>query len=109
MLVGLLGWTILLAGIVMIPYPGPGWAVVFIGLSVLAREYVWARRVNAFAHARYLGWREWLKRQPIYIKAIFWTLTCLTVIVTMWLLNGYGLMNEWFNLGQDWVQSPFMR
>lgn len=109
MLIGFLGWAVLLLGIVMIPYPGPGWVVVFIGLSILATEFDWARDVHDYAHGKYDLWQEWLVRQPVYIKAIFWSLTAATIIVTMWLLNGYGLMNEWFRLGQDWLKSPFVR
>lgn len=105
-LIGFLGWTVLLAGIVMIPYPGPGWLVVFIGLSILAAEFAWAKRVNDYAHRKYDYWQQWLAAQPLYIKAIFWILTCITVVTTIWLLNGYGMMNDWFHLGQDWVRSP---
>ena len=37
------GWALVLAGIVLIPLPGPGWLVVGIGLLVLGREVRWAR------------------------------------------------------------------
>jgi uncharacterized protein (TIGR02611 family) len=39
------GFTLLLAGIVMIVTPGPGWLVIFLGLSLLAAEFIWARRL----------------------------------------------------------------
>lgn len=106
LLVGMLGWAVLLLGFVMVPYPGPGWLVVFGGLAILAREYTWARRLLHYARAKYDTWQSIMKRQPVYIRALFWILTCLTVIITLWLLNGYGLMNEWLKLDQDWVQSP---
>ena len=105
-LIGFGGWTVLLAGIIMIPYPGPGWLVVFIGLSILATEFRWAKNAHVFLHRRYDAWQLWLDSQPLYIKSVFWLLTCITVIMTIWLLNGYGLINTWFNLGQDWVRSP---
>ena len=108
-LVGFLGWCILLLGIVLIPYPGPGWVVVFIGLSVLATEFAWARSVHDFAKTKYDAWQEWLKKQPGYVKAIFWCLTAVTVIVTVWIINGYGLLNSWFNLGLPWLESPLVR
>lgn len=103
---GLIGWTVLLAGIVMTPYPGPGWATIFLGLAILARQYVWARKTLDATEGYYKAWMAWQKRQPLYIKAIFWLLTSLTVVITLWLLNGYGLMNDWFDLGLDWVRSP---
>jgi uncharacterized protein (TIGR02611 family) len=39
------GFTLLAAGIVMIVTPGPGWLVIFLGLSLLAAEFIWARRL----------------------------------------------------------------
>src|ERR1700683_4025400 len=39
------GFTLLLVGGVMIVTPGPGWLVIFLGLSLLAAEFIWARRL----------------------------------------------------------------
>jgi uncharacterized protein (TIGR02611 family) len=39
------GFTFLGAGAVMLFMPCPGWPVIFLGLTVLAAEFVWARRV----------------------------------------------------------------
>ncbi len=103
----IVGWAVLLVGIVMIPYPGPGWLVVFVGLSILGRELAWAHRLHIYGHDKYHAWQAWLQVQPTYIKAFFWLLTTATVVVTIWLLNGYGMMNDWFDLGLDWVRSPF--
>jgi len=35
----------LLIGIVMLVTPGPGWLVIFLGLGLLAAEFVWAKRL----------------------------------------------------------------
>jgi len=43
--VTVVGVTVLLAGIVLLVLPGPGWLLIFIGLSILATEYVWAQRL----------------------------------------------------------------
>jgi uncharacterized protein (TIGR02611 family) len=39
------GFTLLLAGAIMLVTPGPGMLVIFLGLGLLAAEFVWARRV----------------------------------------------------------------
>lgn len=39
------GFTLLLVGVVMLFTPGPGWVVIFLGLTLLAAEFVWARRL----------------------------------------------------------------
>ncbi len=43
--IGVAGCTIVALGVVMLVTPGPGWLVIFIGLSVLGIEFVWARRL----------------------------------------------------------------
>jgi uncharacterized protein (TIGR02611 family) len=39
------GFTLLLVGAVMLVTPGPGWLVIFLGLGLLAAEFVWAERL----------------------------------------------------------------
>jgi tellurite resistance protein TerC len=43
-IVAVVGFTVVLLGVVMMVTPGPGWLVVFLGLSILSAEFVWARR-----------------------------------------------------------------
>lgn len=40
-----IGFTLLLAGAIMLVTPGPGWLAIALGLAVLAAEFVWARRL----------------------------------------------------------------
>jgi uncharacterized protein (TIGR02611 family) len=46
------GFLLILAGVVMLITPGPGWAAIFAGLAVLGTEYVWARRALEAAKDR---------------------------------------------------------
>jgi uncharacterized protein (TIGR02611 family) len=39
------GFTLLLAGVIMLVTPGPGLLTILIGLGLLAAEFVWARRL----------------------------------------------------------------
>jgi uncharacterized protein (TIGR02611 family) len=41
----LMGFTILLAGLVMLVTPGPGLVTIALGLAILAGEFLWARRL----------------------------------------------------------------
>jgi len=41
----LAGTSLIALGFVLIPLPGPGWAVVIAGLAVLATEFTWAERL----------------------------------------------------------------
>ncbi len=104
--IGVTGGAVLIVGIIAIPYPGPGWLIVFTGLAILATEFAWARRVLDIAKTKYDQWQHWLSRQSVLIKATIWTFTAIIVVLTIWLLNGYGLVNNWLNLGLDWLDSP---
>lgn len=44
-IVAIVGFTLIALGILLFVTPGPGWAVIFLGLTVLSAEFVWARRV----------------------------------------------------------------
>jgi uncharacterized protein (TIGR02611 family) len=39
------GFTLLVVGVIMFLTPGPGWVVIFFGLTLLAAEFVWAQRL----------------------------------------------------------------
>ncbi len=96
----------LLAGIVMIPYPGPGWLVVFAGLGILATEFRWAHRVNAFAKRHYDRWVRWLGHQRLATKLAVMGATGLVVVATLWLLGLFGIVGSWFDLRWQWLTSP---
>ena len=108
-LIGLAGGIVLIAGVIMIPYPGPGWLVVFAGLGILSTEFEWAQRTLHYARGKYDAWETWLNRQSALIKATFWLLTALVVVITIWLLNGYGLINHLLHLNWHWIDSPLFR
>ncbi|HUK36625.1 MAG TPA: PGPGW domain-containing protein [Vicinamibacterales bacterium] len=38
------GFALLVLGVVMVVTPGPGWVAIAAGVSLLAKEYDWARR-----------------------------------------------------------------
>jgi uncharacterized protein (TIGR02611 family) len=44
-LIGTIGFSVLLIGLVMIVLPGPAFIVVPLGVAILASEFAWARRV----------------------------------------------------------------
>jgi uncharacterized protein (TIGR02611 family) len=106
--IGIAGTAVLVVGIIAIPYPGPGWLIVFTGLAILATEFAWAQRVLDFAKGKYDAWTVWLKRQHVAVRVAVLMLTGLVVITTLWLLNVFGLINNWLNLPFTWMSSPFL-
>ncbi len=58
-LVGVLGGIIAVGGLLLVPLPGPGWLIVFLGLAILGTEFSWAKRLAAFTKrqlARFWAW-----------------------------------------------------
>ena len=103
---GVVGALVLAAGIVAIPYPGPGWLIVFAGLGILASEFTWAQRVLHFVRVRYDRFMDWFGRQGLVVKTVALVLTFAVVVGTLWVLGTFGLVGGWFGFEQDWLQSP---
>ncbi|WP_327346899.1 TIGR02611 family protein [Streptomyces europaeiscabiei] len=40
-----IGLAVVVAGVIMLPLPGPGWLVIFGGMAIWATEFVWAQLV----------------------------------------------------------------
>ena len=56
---GALGGTIAVGGLLLVPLPGPGWLVVSLGLAILGTEFAWAKRLAAVVKrqlARFWAW-----------------------------------------------------
>jgi uncharacterized protein (TIGR02611 family) len=52
------GTALLLAGAAMLVLPGPGIAVMLLGLVVLSAEFQWAKRILAWARERFADLRN---------------------------------------------------
>ena len=53
--VALVGVSVILVGIPLIPLLGPGWLIVFAGLAILAKEFEWASRLHSRVHTKMRG------------------------------------------------------
>lgn len=68
--VTIIGTAVVAIGIVLLPLPGPGWLIIFGGLGILATEYVWARRLLAWAREHLRRWTRWAARQPLWLRIV---------------------------------------
>jgi uncharacterized protein (TIGR02611 family) len=82
--VGVLGALVVALGIVLIPFPGPGWAVVILGLAILAIEFAWARSLLEFTKRHVQSWTHWVGRQSIPIRALVGVLGLIFVSAIVW-------------------------
>ncbi|MER5322686.1 TIGR02611 family protein [Streptosporangium roseum] len=91
--IGVIGAVLVIAGLIMVPFPGPGWLVVFAGLAVLATEFHWAHRLLEFGKRTLSAWTTWLGRQgwPLKILVVFVAAVAATAIVYYGLKLSFGL------------------
>ncbi|GLW97028.1 TIGR02611 family protein [Microtetraspora sp. NBRC 16547] len=83
--VGVLGAALVVSGLIMVPFPGPGWLIVFAGLAVLATEFAWAHRLLGFAKRTVKAATDWLKRQNWFVRAVAAVLTAALASAIVWL------------------------
>ena len=104
--VGVVGLTVLLIGIVAIPYPGPGWAILFLGLAILATEFYWARRTLTFTRGRYDNSMAWFRRQGRWVQALGAVFTALVVVTSLWLVGAVDWSAGLLGLDHPALHSP---
>jgi uncharacterized protein (TIGR02611 family) len=93
--IALIGGAIVVGGLLLVPLPGPGWLIVFLGLAILASEFVWARRVLDFGKRTLQSWTRWLGRQPLAVRVLVGVLTFVFVVFVLYLLLRVGGVPDW--------------
>ena len=66
--IGVLGLLVTALGIVLLPFPGPGWLVIFGGLGIWATEFTWAQRLLRFTRRMVGAWTLWLQQQSVAVR-----------------------------------------
>ena len=107
--VAVVGIAVLAVGILAIPYPGPGWAIVFVGLGILATEFLWAQRLLAFAKHRYDKAMAWFRAQGLWVQAAGVVFTTAVVVATLWLVGAVGWAAALFGARIGGVAQPDRR
>ncbi|WP_326637873.1 TIGR02611 family protein [Streptosporangium sp. NBC_01755] len=85
--IGAIGAVLVIGGLVMVPFPGPGWLVVFAGLAVLATEFHWAHRLLEFGKRTLSAWTAWMGRQGWSVKVLVVFVAAVTATAIVY----YGL------------------
>jgi uncharacterized protein (TIGR02611 family) len=103
--VGVLGALVIAVGIILIPFPGPGWAIVILGLAIWSIEFTWAKKLLDYTKRQVSGWTRWVARRSRPARALMGVLGLLFVGAVVWgsvrLSFGVDLIAE----GRDWLAS----
>ncbi len=83
--VGVLGTLVVAVGIVLIPFPGPGWAIVILGLAIWAVEFTWAQRLLHFTKKHVQSWTHWVLRQSLPMRALLGLVGFAFICAVVWI------------------------
>ena len=107
--VAVVGLVMLVVGIIAIPYPGPGIAICFVALTILATEFEWARRLHAWARKRIEPVVAWFRSRGRWGRLLGTALTALILVGSLWIFGvlGWvaglvGVEGAWL----EWFKSP---
>ncbi|MFF4822296.1 TIGR02611 family protein [Streptomyces sp. NPDC001312] len=93
----LAGLLVVIAGVVMLALPGPGWVVIFGGMAIWATEFVWAQLVLRWTKRKVTEAAQQALDPEVRRRNIALTLTGLVIVaalagVYVW---RFGLVPAW--------------
>ena len=88
--IALVGLLVVLLGIVLIPFPGPGWLIVIGGLAIWAIEFVWAQRLLSFTKGKLEQWWRWLRHQHWSVRLLAGAIGLVIVGSVLWISLRYS-------------------
>ncbi|MEU6014040.1 TIGR02611 family protein [Streptomyces sp. NPDC047515] len=77
------GLAVVVAGIIMLPLPGPGWLVIFGGMAIWATEFVWAQLVLRWTRRKVTEAAQRALDPKVRRRNIILTVTGLVIIVVL--------------------------
>ncbi|MBB2902794.1 uncharacterized protein (TIGR02611 family) [Kineococcus radiotolerans] len=82
--VGAVGTFVVLLGLLLVPLPGPGWLIVFLGLAVLGTEFATAQRLKRFGERQVHRWAQWIAARSLALRAGLGAGTATAVAGLVW-------------------------
>ncbi|MFI0983257.1 TIGR02611 family protein [Streptomyces sp. NPDC021093] len=91
------GLAVVIAGIIMLPLPGPGWVVIFGGMAIWATEFVWAQLVmrwtkRKLTEAAQKALDPKVRRRNIILTTIGLVIIAVLVGIYVW---KFGIVMPW--------------
>ena len=78
-----LGLVVVVAGIVMLVIPGPGWLVIFLGFAIWATEFAWADSVATFVRRIVTRCASLIRRRPRGLLVAVGSVCVIAVVVAI--------------------------
>ncbi|WP_299541059.1 TIGR02611 family protein [uncultured Streptomyces sp.] len=77
------GLAVVVAGIFMLPLPGPGWLVIFGGMAIWATEFVWAQLVLRWTRRKVTEAAQRAMDPKVRRRNVILTVTGLVIIAAL--------------------------
>jgi uncharacterized protein (TIGR02611 family) len=101
--IGTLGTLVVGLGVLLIPFPGPGWAIVILGLAIWALEFAWAKNLLEFTKRYVRSWTRWVRRQSLAVRVIIGVLGLIFVAGVVWGSVRLSFGVDLLDAARDWV------
>lgn len=93
--IGVVGALVIVVGALLLPLPGPGWLVIFLGLGLLASEFPWAEQALHHVRRRVRAWSGWVQRQALVVRVLLALGGLALVIGVVWAYDAWVGLPAW--------------
>ena len=87
------GLVLVAGGLVLVPLPGPGWLIVFLGIGIWATEFPWAARLLTWVRAKVSAATQYVLSLPGWVRVAG---SFVTVAIVVAAVGGYFAWREWW-------------
>ena len=101
--IGALGSLVIALGIILIPFPGPGWAIVILGLAIWSLEFVWAKRLLEFTKRHVKAWTTWIGRQSLPVRGLLGVVGLFFVAGVVWASVRVSFGVDLIDKAREWL------
>jgi uncharacterized protein (TIGR02611 family) len=101
--IGVLGTLVIALGIILIPFPGPGWAIVILGLAIWSLEFVWAKRLLEFTRRHVKAWTTWIGRQSLPVRSVLGVVGLVFVAGVVWVSVRISFGVDLIDKTREWL------
>ena len=101
--IGTVGTLVVALGVLLIPFPGPGWAIVILGLAIWALEFSWAKNLLEFTKRHVQSWTRWVRRRSLPVRAVLGVLGLIFVAGVVWASVRLSFGVNLLAVARDWV------
>ncbi len=99
----IVGWVVMIIGLITIPLPGQGWLTTFIGVGILSLEQHWAKRLLGWGVQQYDRFFDWYGRKSFRFRVF----TMLILLILIWIVFMVVFWGMWYYGTLPWADEFF--